>query len=121
MQVAGPATQLVLEVMVLKVAQVVRHIRPAGQKGFLPYCVAGAPDTRRAANICRQFTDPELRPQRSVTQVGMRQIQVVHPLGHVIGKFAGERESKPTWCPVRRNDVDTRKLRLLSAVECKFR
>ena len=117
MDVAGAAEGIVFEMVRLEVGDAVRHIFLAGQKWLLPQDLSVAADAARPTDVAGQFADQQLGAECRLAQLGMCQPQIIVPLGDMIAELVGQREAQAPDCRVVTNEVDTRKLGLLAAVE----
>src|SRR5690242_3905211 len=115
--VARPAEQVVLEVVILQVAQTVRHVRLARQEWLFPERLTGSRDTHASADIGRRLAQQQLRTERGRPQLGMRQIEVVDSLGNMVRELVGQRAAQAKWRAVRPDDIDSGELRLFAAVQ----
>src|SRR5262249_43432641 len=69
MGVAGPPEHRVAEMVVLEIADRVRHVGLAAQEFALPDDLVAAHDAGMAAHVLRQLAEQELRPQRALPQL----------------------------------------------------
>src|SRR5687768_16606399 len=95
MHVARLPEHRIFEMVMLEIGNRMRHVRLSGQERLLPQDRTVAQDARRALDVERQVADQNLGTKGGVAQLRMRQIEVVHALGDMVGELVGEREADP--------------------------
>jgi hypothetical protein len=115
--VARAAEVAVLEVMVLEVGDGVRHVVVAGEPGVAPQRLAVAREAGAARHAGRQLAQQQLGAVGALTQLGMRQVEIVLALHHVVRIFVAEREADPVYRGVVADQVQADHLDLVAAVE----
>jgi len=93
-EITRTAEAIVLEVMIFEVGQRVAHVGLAGQEGLLPDRLTLSHDAAHALDRVRDLAHHHFGANGGVTQLGMREIQIVLPLGDVVGIFIAEGEAK---------------------------
>ena len=106
----------VLEMMVLEVGQRVGHVGFARQERALEDDSAAPADSTHTPHVARDRTDQQFRPVAALTQLRVRQQQIVPPLDDVIRELIGERKPDARRPAFVVDDVDSSELRLFPAV-----
>ena len=115
--ISGLAKQSIFEVMMLQIGEGVGHIGLAREERLFPNHLGPPLDARHAANIGRRCAHPDLRPEACGTQFRMGEIEIVHPLGHMIGEFIGESEADAEGHSIAGDDIDAGHFRLFAAIK----
>src|SRR5687767_4005023 len=105
--------------VMLDVAQRMRHVRLAGQERHLPQSAACADDSGNPAHVAWQLAAEQLGTECRRPQFRVREPQVVRALRDVIGKFVRQTVAEAPWATGRIYDIDAGDLRLFAAVEGK--
>src|SRR5437763_9873479 len=95
MYVAGAAKLAVFEMVPFEVGETVRHVGLARQERFLPDDIAIAVNPADSLDVVGRRADEELGPKRRPAKLGMREPQIIVPLGHVIAELIGETQAEP--------------------------
>src|SRR6185437_3470106 len=93
------------------------HVLLAGEEWLLPQNRLAAPDTRHALHIDRQLADQQFGAEAGGAQLGMGEIEIVLPLGDMVGELVAERKADAARRAVAVDEIDADDLRLLAAVE----
>nr|GFD19589.1 hypothetical protein [Tanacetum cinerariifolium] len=111
----------VLEMVEFEVGQAVAHVVFATEKLLLPDHLAVALDAAHAGQVTRQFADAQFRAVGAITQLGMRQVQVVATLHDVVGELVAQCVAQAVRLAVVADDVETGQFGFFTRVFSKCR
>ncbi|MNM98952.1 hypothetical protein D3C81_1114990 [compost metagenome] len=119
--IAGAQELGVLEVVELKVLEAVAHVLLARQERLAPQHLAIAQDAAGTFQVSRQCPKAQLRAEAAGAQLGMRQVQVVAPFHHMVGKLVAQGVAEAVWRAVGTDQVQPDQLRLFAGIFGKGR
>src|SRR6185437_5921677 len=95
------------------------HVLLAGEEWLLPQNRLAAPDTRHALHIDRQLANQQFGAEAGGAQLGMGEIEIVLPLGDMVGELVAERKADAARRAVAVDEIDADDLRLLAPSSAK--
>ena len=117
MHVAGRAEQAVFEVVIFQVRKGVGHVVLARNERLFEDNLVAAADARGATNIRRRSADADFRAEACRAQFGMGEVEIVDPLGDVIGKLVRNGKTDAHRFALIGDHVDAGHFRLFAAIE----
>src|ERR1700733_6834404 len=90
--VAGAAVQLEFEMMLLEIAQAVRHLLFAAGDGLRPVLIAIAHDAYLAGNGVESGANYELGTNGAGPQFGSSQVEIISFLEEIVGELVTLRQ-----------------------------
>ena len=93
-----------------------RHVVLAGEERLFPDHLAAADDARHAVQVAGQIAEPQLRPDGAHPQLGVREEEVVRPLGDVVGELVADRKAERGAAGRLADDIEAGDLGLFAGV-----
>ena len=114
--VARPPKAGIFEMMRLQIGDGVAHIVLARQERLVEDNLVAAANPRASGDGAGQGAGAQLGPERTLSELGMGEPEIVELLGDMVGKFIAQRKTQPVRRPVRPDQVEADNFRLFAAV-----